>query len=279
MLRPMFRETKNLPALRSILAAGAVGLLVGPARAQEPPVDIGVRSTVVDKPLLGPFEKSDLKPASEHGKIYGILWVKPIPTDQKLVRPVNEAALLQLLSYELNTHGYRLYAPGQDPQIVLTVFYGRGRMNNPYMKDAGRESPAGAGAAGMGSTGGDGGGGAPADAPTYTITGIPTQGMKEKGNGFEAKSQKAQYEKIFIRVTAYQYPADPKAKAKQLWNTTMVADDPDHRDLNEIAQKMLEAGAPYFDKEIKEEEVDVYQPLPDGHVKVGTPEVVEPKSK
>jgi hypothetical protein len=37
---------------------------------------------------------------------------------------------------------------------------------------------------------------------------------------------------------------------------------------------MLEAGSPYFDQEIKTEEVDVYKPLPDGHVNVGTAEVV-----
>ena len=57
----------------------------------------------------------------------------------------------------------------------------------------------------------------------------------------------------------------------------MVVDDPEHRDLNAIAEKMLAAGAPYFGRELKEEEVDVYKPLPEGRVNVGTPEVVEPK--
>ena len=56
----------------------------------------------------------------------------------------------------------------------------------------------------------------------------------------------------------------------------MIVDDPDHRDLNAIAAEMLAAGAPYFDKEIKEEEVDIYKPLPEGRVNVGAPEVVEP---
>ena len=47
-----------------------------------------------------------------------------------------------------------------------------------------------------------------------------------------------------------------------------------------IAAEMLAAGAPYFDREIKEEEVDVYKPLPEGHVNVGTPQVVDgPKVK
>jgi hypothetical protein len=96
--------------------------------------------------------------------------------------------------------------------------------------------------------------------------------------GFEAKATKASYEKLFILVRAWKYPPppDPKQKPEVLWVTTMLVDDPDHRDLNVIAKQMLEAGAPYFDREIKGEEVDVYKPLPEGHVKVGTPEVVEP---
>jgi hypothetical protein len=39
---------------------------------------------------------------------------------------------------------------------------------------------------------------------------------------------------------------------------------------------MLEAGAPFFDKEIKDYEATIWKPLPEGHVKVGAPEVVEP---
>ena len=64
-----------------------------------------------------------------------------------------------------------------------------------------------------------------------------------------------------------------------LWKTIMVVDDPDHRDLNAIAEKMLEAGAPYFDKEIREPEATIFKPLPDAHVNVGTPEVVDGKTK
>jgi hypothetical protein len=64
-----------------------------------------------------------------------------------------------------------------------------------------------------------------------------------------------------------------------LWKTVMCVDDPDHRDLNAIAAKMLEAGAPFFDKVIQDREATIFKPLPDGRVNVGTPEVVEPKSK
>jgi hypothetical protein len=59
----------------------------------------------------------------------------------------------------------------------------------------------------------------------------------------------------------------------------MVVDDPDHRDLNKIAATMLEAGAPFFDRQIKDREADIYKPLPNGRVNVGTPTVVPPKTK
>jgi hypothetical protein len=272
--------SRSTLGLSLIFPAACLGWFATAARAQAHELDVGVRSTVVDKPLATPFGKSDLQEAREHGKIYGIVSVKPLPADHKLVKPVNESAILQELSYELNTHGYHLVAEGQRPEIVLTVLYGRGWLTNPYRSGSGREMSAGGASIGASNDGNTtGGGNLMADAPTVSMTGIPTQGMKEMGNGFEAKSQKAQYEKLCIRVTAWQYPADAKTKVKQLWNTTMIVDDPDNRDLNEVAAKMLEAGAPYFDKEIKEEEVDVYKPLPDGHVKVGTPEVVEPKAK
>jgi hypothetical protein len=59
--------------------------------------------------------------------------------------------------------------------------------------------------------------------------------------------------------------------------TTIYVDDPDHRDLNVIAEKMLATGAPYFDRHIdREKEVVINTALPEGHVKVGAPEVVPP---
>jgi len=46
--------------------------------------------------------------------------------------------------------------------------------------------------------------------------------------------------------------------------------------LNAVAAKMLEAGAPYFDKEVLDPEVEVHKPLPEGRVNVGAPVVGEP---
>jgi hypothetical protein len=78
-------------------------------------------------------------------------------------------------------------------------------------------------------------------------------------------------------VRAWEYDPDLAKKQKMVWMTTMHVDDPEHRDLNEISTKMLAAGAHYFDRRIGvEKEVVVAAAVPEGHVKVGTPEVVAP---
>ena len=61
-----------------------------------------------------------------------------------------------------------------------------------------------------------------------------------------------------------------------LWMTTMVVDDPDHRDLNIIAPEMLAAGGRFFGREIRDKEVVVRAPVREGQVNVGVPEVIEP---
>ena len=254
--------------VRALLALAGLAFAGTAAHAQEQ-LDVGIRSTVVDKPFGR--VKSQLQTAKPHGKIYGIVLVKQVKSEGKLVKPVDESAILQLLSAELNTHGYTLVAPGKEPEIVLTVYYGRGFLSNPYQIEGGRTEVNGAASSVTGS------GGDTLPAPTVAITGMPTQLFKEMSHGYEAKLQKAGYEKLYIRVAAWAYPSDPKAKARQLWNTTMVVDDPEHRDLNAVVDKMLKAGVAFFDRDITEPEVDVYEPLPEGHVKVGTPEVVPAK--
>ena len=251
--RPQLRA--RALAWRLLLGAGCLGLGARAAPGPEDlPLDIGVRSSV-DKPFGG-FRH---KPAPKHGKIYLIAVVDRAPSAEKLVRPVDERGMLQALRQELASHGYREITKDQTPEIVLTVVYGRGWLRNPYLADAMVNELAG-------------------DPPVATILGgIPTQLIKEREAGFEAKLQKAQFEKLFIRVTAWQYPSAPKEKPKDLWKTTMIVDDPDNRDLNQVYQAMLAAGAPYFDQEIKDEEVEIRKPVPEGKVKVGTPEVVKPE--
>ena len=259
------------------ITAGA-GLLANIAHAQENQLEINVRTSVQDKSAM--WAHTSRPGTGGHSKIYGILSVQEVKTEQKLVRKVDEDAIMELLSAELNRNGFKLYAPGTKPGIVLTVSYGRGELTNPYIKGVGEQGGssdvnAATAAAGPGQSGANDSG-----ATGLTITGaFASQMMDEKSPGFESKLQKAAQEKLYIRVVAWAYPSDPKTKARQLWKTTMVVDDPDHRDLNKIAAKMLEAGAPFFDKEIREREADVYKSLPDGRVNVGAPEVVPPKTK
>ena len=258
------RPRSRLPGGRSLFApawllAGAALALLAPAlRAQV--VDIGVRSTVVDKSLQWSHQTASPDEGG-HGKSFAILKIDLIKSDQKLVKPVDEQAILRQLFHQLEVNGFHPYAKGTTPDILLTVSYGRGDMHNPYIRDQG-ETPT------MDGT------------PTVSITGaFAQQIMDEKTPGYEANLQKASFEKLFIRVTAWETPATKTSKPKMLWKTIIVADDPDHRDLNAIAAQMIEAGAPYFDKALKKPEIDFYQPMREGRVNVGTPEVVDAPPK
>ena len=264
----------------TVLLAACFGLITVVAQAQVNQLDVGVRTKVTDKANIYAGKTRATPGSGGHSKIYGIMAVQEIKSDWKLVRPVNENAILQLLSEELNKNGFQLYAPGTKPDIVITASYGRGELENPYIRDGG-------------DTGGDYRAGAmliannsgigtsnDAGATTSVITGAFSQQLlDEKTPGYQAALQKASYEKLYIRVTAWAYPTDPKARPKMLWKTIMVVDDPDHRDLNAVAAKMLEAGAPFFDKEIRDPEAQVFKALPDGRVNVGVPEVIPPKTK
>lgn len=233
----------------------AVSLIPHAASAQATQLEIDVRAKILDTP----FGKSNLKEAPEHGKVYAILAVQLIPNErQKMVRPVDANVLKGLVRHELDAQGFRQVGKGQKPEILITVQYGRAWVNNPYFGDeqadySGMKGPF----------------------PTRDISLASHVSPRQTVAGFEAKAQNAEREKLCIKLTAWQYATDPKTKAKQLWSTTIVVDDPDHRDLNAIAAEMLKAGAPFFDKEIAEEEVAIFKPLPDGHVNVGTPEVVD----
>ncbi len=245
---------------RSLLAAiGCLAWALPGARAltnspnDAPLLEIDVRASS-EKPFGG-FKR---KPPVDHGKVYGIFAISEAATALRLVRPVNERAMLVELHKELRRRGYKLMAPDQIPDVALTVMYGRGALRNPYLADATVNEIM-------------------SDPPIVTILGaFPTQLIKEREPGYEDKLQKAQGEKLFIRVTAWKIPLQPKEKAKELWKTTIIIDDPDHRDLNEYVQKMLAAGSAYFDKEIDQEQVEVNTSVPDGHVQVGTPTVVKP---
>ncbi len=280
--------TPNSPppsTLRFILAAACVAAGAIFARAQNTSqLDIGVRPKVTDKSNIYAGKTRANPGSGGHSKIYGILSVQEIKADYRLVKPVNEQAIMELLSAELNKQGFKLYTPGTKPDIVITASYGRGELENPYIRDGGETGGDYRAGAFLGVAAGNGasmtGAANDSGATTSVITGaFPQQLWDEKSPGYQAKLQKASFEKLFIRVTAWAYPTEKKGRAKMLWKTIVVVDDPDHRDLNVVAAKMLEAASPYFDREIRDPEVNILQPLPDGRVNVGSPEVVSAKTK
>ncbi len=247
------------------LALGGLVLLPG-ARAlgAEVEYNINVRSDV-DRPFKG----LGREPLVEHGKVYAIVSIEQIDNpENKLVRPVNEYMLLKNLRRVLTDHGFREAPEGTVPEILLTVLYGRGWLQNPYLDD-GTINPYG------GVDGVTGGG-----APTVTIVGVPKDIIRHKDAFFDEKAQRAESEKLIINITAWKYPeprkpGEKKQKPRQYWRTTINTDDAD-QDLNALMEKMLRAGAVYFDRVIDKEEVTVSSALPEGHVKVGIPMVVEP---
>ena len=242
------------------------------ARAQD--VDIGVRSKVMDKDLKWAHKTDSLQDGG-HSKTFAILAIEEVKAADKLVKPVNKENILVQLYEQLLANGFTPYAKGTKPDILLTVSYGRGEMSNPYLHVQGE-----VGGLGFPPPATLPGGDHPtdSDAPTVALSGAMQIGetvFDHKTPGYEAKLQKAGFEKLFIRVTAFAYPTDPKVRPKMLWKTIIVADDPDHRDLNAIAAEMLKAGAPYFDKDIKKPEIEFWHGVPKGQVNVGTPEVVQ----
>ena len=300
----------RLPAwLQStVLLAVGLGLLALTARAQATDLEVGVRASVPDGKLT--WHKDNTVADGDHSMVYGILAIKLVENAESLVKPVFEKRVVSLLMDTLDENGFREFVPGEKPGILITVSYGRGEMSNPYIRDTGAvggaasagspdsrpaiatdSQPAGDAVvpnangtlpslAGGGPAIGAGGQGAISTdaAPlTQTVTGAsPMQLFDERSHGYEAKLQKAGYEKLFIRITAWEYPNGAKYRPHMLWKTIMVVDDPDHRDLNMVAAAMLAAGGPFFDKVSREHEVEVHKPLPDGRVKVGEPVVREP---
>jgi hypothetical protein len=244
------------PALRAASRALVLAVCVLSLRAAPPapsaggvPLDIGVRSTVEAKWVGG----RKFAPVV-HGKIYLLAAATEGPSAEKIIKPVDRAALAAQLRQELSRHGFREITAREIPDVVLTVTYGRGYLRNPYLADAMLDEV---------TTG----------VPTATIT-SPQQAMRQREFNAEEKLQRAQFEKLFVAVTAWQYPAGPGAKPNQLWRTVMVVDNPAGRDLNLALPAMLAAGAGWFGRDSKEGEVTVQSTMPSGTVKLGPLEVL-----
>jgi len=206
--------------------------------------------------------------APEHSKVYGLLAFQRVSeVNGKLVRPVDEAALKAELIRQLDAHGFQHAGPQRRPDILLTVVYGRSWLPNPYyVKNIDVDM--------MGPKLPDNPFSAKDDEGNVAVD-DPKIAARLMEPGAEEKASRSMLEKLFIMVRAWKNPTNPKEKPTILWVATMFVDDPNHEDLNVIAKRMLEAGAPFFDKEIPDVGVEIVKPLPEGHVKVGTPEVIE----
>ena len=247
------------------------------AQATDGNLAVGVRSQLDRQKIIWDGVHSHkLENAPEHGKIFAILVIQPTNAAEKTVNPVNVGPIRDELIRQLEAHGYHHVQPGQKPEILLWVIYGRSWLPNPYYRDdidvdnMGPElkpyvtesySP-----------------GEDAAKPTGIVVNNPKLAAEISIPANRHKAGKASREKLFILIRALKYPPppDPKRKPEVLWVTTMFVDNPENRDLNVVFKQMLEAGAPYFDQEIPGKEVEIWKPLPEGHVKVGTPEVVKP---
>lgn len=250
---------KNRPAcfLRSAAWRHAQAFLLlfaasRPLAAVEPgdTLNIDVRSEV-DQRWHGIHKDG----AIEHGKVYAIAAIKEAPAAEPMVKPLDEARLLELLRAQLNAHGFTEVTAGQKPEIVLTILYGRGWLRNPYLKGLILDEVSG-------------------DIPSLSIV-TPDQLIRARSPGYESKLQAAQNEKLFIRVSAWKYPETKEEKPVNFWKTTMVIDDPDHRDLNTVTRELLAAGVRYFDRQIDEPEVRINSATKEGRVILAPLKVLE----
>jgi hypothetical protein len=213
---------------------------------------ITVRSSVEQA-----YTRFSKEPLHEHGKSYAIIamdQVKDIP----LVKPANEGEILAQLRTVLSAYGFHEITPGTNPEIVLTVLYGRSHLRNPYLDKTIEIDGAGFGG-------------------VRVVSASVDQLVRERSTpGYAEKTISADAEKLFIAVTAWKFPSTAKEKPEQLWRTLMLTDDPD-QDLNQLSKKMLAAGAGYFDHPMAAEEVTIPSSVAEGHVILGTPTIVDPK--
>jgi hypothetical protein len=253
----------------SVLSVYAVGtfssrllilaLLFAPAvRAQKDDtdwMDLGVRAGVTwEEKARRDHDPVYAQEANQRHRLYFLAHISEEKNGMNLVKPVNAIAMARELNRQLEAQGFHHVVPGQIPDIVITVKYGRGYLPNPYSgsRDVGGNNMSNSGE-------------------------LAIWPVHDKYVGLEERRQRAGYEKLAIEVRAWKYPPpkDPKQKEELVWVTTITADDPDHRDLDSIYPRMLAMGAPYFDHHLdREKAIDKFIPPPTGQVKVGTPVVV-----
>jgi len=181
--------------------------------------------------------------------------VLPHASNEAVVKPVDAIAIAKELNRVLQAAGFHPAQRDQEPEIVIAVEYGRG-----YLPSRSNHNNAGQARNNL------------TDSDSLNPWQLPETFFSLAEQVRELKTGE---ERLIIQIKAWKYAPDPKQELVLLWMTTMGVDDPDHRDLNELYQKMLAAGAPYFDQPIdRGQEVVINTAVPEGQVKVGTPEVV-----
>jgi hypothetical protein len=221
----------------------ALGLFAENAQKSEtgrPPLHVEVRSSVDD--LWNGTRKKKPEP---HGKVYYIMSLKAVESEKALKATVDEKALGAQLRQALSAQGFREMAADEKPDILLTVNYGRGFLKNPYLPDGVDEISSETSVANISSA---------------------DQVFAQRQIGYETKRQNAQLEKLFITVRALKYPESKQEKPKRLWQTTMILDEPDLRDINQVAKDMFLVGVQHFDRVLPKEGIVVSTDDPKGRV-------------
>ena len=244
-----------------LMVLGLCSSLV-PVRGQQntDAIRVGVISGIDDAE-----KKARLKhPGATERKLtgsYTLALVRELPNfeAEKFVVPVNAETIAAKVGKQLDRQGFTRAKQPQKPDFVITVDYGRGFLRNPYAKA-------------------ETSGGESIDNLSDTFA-IGMVRQHKSYVGIEEKTQRADYEKLFIRITAWKYPANSTEKPKRIWRTLMTVDDPEHRDLGVVADVMLSAGAPFFNQAMDVAEAEIIKPLPNGNVRIGETVEVAPAAK
>lgn len=248
-------KTPSSPVLRLVALALTIFLPVTFLRAEVNELRVTARPTVEYAGRKPPSD-AELQQARVHQRIYVLAHLEEVKSFEKLVKPVNEPALAAQLRKALSANGYiEAAAHGPKPEIVLSVYYGRGWPPNIYL-----------GAAQLIPNKLDG-------PDTYNLD-VPTAKdvATSSGPGHDEKAARASYEKLMILVLAVKYPSHPLKPGQnpeRLWKTLIYVDDPDHRDLNAVMPEMLATGGAFFGQHIDQMEAETWKPLPEGRVILG----------
>lgn len=239
------------PLSCGILTAALLASVMARAQPSPDTVEIMVRSGVD----MAENSKRHHDPACRHSNLYFLASVLPHPSGEALLRPVDAIAIAKELDRLLQAKGFHPSDPDQPPEIVITVEYGRG-----YLPSRSNHDNTGQARNNL------------TDSDSINPWELPATFFSLAE---QRRALKADDEKLIIQIKAWKYAPDPKEKLRLMWMTSISVEDPEHHDLNELYQKMLAAGAPHFDQPINRgQEVVVNTAVPEGHVKVGTPEIV-----